>query len=265
MSTGRTTWWPHDAARHRRELHVELGDEFGADGPFLVDVLWSWAQEQRAGGLVKGGFRALARESFVTVSHAQSIVSRAADIGLLDDLEIDSDGRRFMCRCSGWDSDSERGRAAVRQAAKRNRDRDTTEQSVTDRDLSRSVTPSPLPDQTIEEKGVGNRRASTPSDVVDTVIAVLRQCERLRVDRVGVENAVTNWPGQDPVAAARTVVTWVTDPVFQQTNAAMLLDRALSKQQQRAAVKPARRASGTGGRLTAEDFARVARGETDGT
>jgi hypothetical protein len=121
MADGRTQWWPHDAARHRRELQVELGEEFGADGPFLVDVLWSWAQEQRAAGLVKGGFRTLARESFVTVSHAQSIVSRAAQIGLLDDLEIDGDGRRFTCHCSGWASDTERGRAALRQAAKRNR------------------------------------------------------------------------------------------------------------------------------------------------
>jgi hypothetical protein len=147
---GRTSWWGKDAAWHRRELIVELGEEFGAEGPNVMDVLSSWAQEQREAGAVRGGFRTLARESFVTVSHAESIVSRAAEIGALDDLEIDADGRRFTCRVSGWKADQDRARAAVRQAAKRNQaDEDSkTEDAVVTacHGESRSVTPSALPD-----------------------------------------------------------------------------------------------------------------------
>lgn len=231
MADGRTSWWPHDAARHRRELHVELGDEFGSDGPFLVDVLWCWAQEQRGAGVVRGGFRTLARECFVTVSHAQSIVARAAEIGLLDDLEIDTDGRRFTCRASGWQSDSERGRAALRQAAKRNRE---PEETVTDRDTvtpghasSRDVTPSPLPDHR-EGESEGTRASADPLSA--HVVDVLGQCPRLHVEPVGVENAIAAWPGRDHIRAAHTVVTWATDPAFRSTNAARLLADALSKQ-----------------------------------
>jgi hypothetical protein len=151
---GRTTWWGKDAAWHRRELVVELGEEFGAEGPMVLDVLSAWAQEQRDAGAVRGGFRTLARESFVTVCHAQSIVARAAEIGALDDLKIDEDGRRFECRVSGWHSDQQRARAAARQAAKRNQTEETT---VTDRDIvtprhgaSRDVTEKPLPDHTVK-------------------------------------------------------------------------------------------------------------------
>lgn len=158
--TGRTTWWAKDAAWHRRELVVELGEEFGAEGPNVVDVLACWAQEQRAAGEVRGGFRILAREAFVTVSHAQSIVERAAEIGALKDLTIDEDGRRFTCRVAGFRADQDRGRAAWRQAEKRSRagendpgqavtDRDA---QGTDRDESRRVTKRPPPDQTKPEK-----------------------------------------------------------------------------------------------------------------
>lgn len=158
--TGRTTWWAKDAAWLRRELIVELGEEFGAAGPLVMDALSSWAQEQRAGGTVRGGFRTLARETFVTPCSAESIVSRAAAIGALDDLELDADGRRFVCRVSGWKADSVRGRAAIRMAEMRADagetpdpdDEDSPEQDLTDRDLLRPVTPSALPDQTIEEE-----------------------------------------------------------------------------------------------------------------
>lgn len=142
MSAGRTTWFPRDAAWHRRELIVELGEEFGPVALAILDVIDAWAQEQRASGALKGGFRGLARESFVTSCHAESpmdsvraVVSRAAGLGVLDDLEIAEDGRRFTCRVSGWESDQARGRAALRQAAKRNRDSD---EDVTDGD---DVTP----------------------------------------------------------------------------------------------------------------------------
>jgi hypothetical protein len=233
MSAGRTTWWPKDAAWHRRELIVELGEEFGAEGPLVVDVLCAWAQEQRAAGTVRGGFRTLAREAFVTVSHAQSILARATEIGVLDDLECDPDGRRFTCRVSGWKADQDRGRAAVRQAGKRNPSEDSGEQSVTERDEFGSVTASALPNLTKEEKGGGGARATAPGEQVTNAVYILRQCSRLHVDRVGVENAIAAWPNGDPVQAAREVVTWATDPGFRKTNGASLLGDALSKQQQR--------------------------------
>lgn len=226
---GLTSWYPRDAAWHRRELIVELGEEFQSAAISTMDVLCAWAQEQRAGGLVRNGFRILAREAFVTVSHAQSIVSRAAEIGLLDDLEIDDDGRRFSCRVSGWKADTERGRAALRQAAKRKSEAEPPEHTVTDPNVSRDVTPSALPD--IREGVCGARaREPHPDATIAAVVDVLLQCSRLRVERVGVENAIAAWPGRDHVRAARSVVTWASDPTFRQTNAAKLLMDALGKQ-----------------------------------
>jgi hypothetical protein len=76
---------------------------------------------------------------------------------------------------------------------------------------------------------------------IEQVVAILGQCRRLHIDQVGVENAVAAWPHGDAVRAARTIVTWATDPAFRSTNAARLLDQALSKQQQdaaRAAPRP---------------------------
>lgn len=243
----------------------------------VLDVIDAWAQEQRDGGVLKGGFRTLARESFVTVSHAESpgvavrsLVERATAIGVLDDLQVDPDGRRFTCRVSGWEADSTRGRAALRQADKRNRDTEhpvTTGDDVTsERDVSREVTLGALEvDEKREEKereGDARELASSPlSEVFD----VLRQSDRLHIDRVGVENAVGSWPGQDAVRAARTVITWVTDPAFNGTNAARLLDSALSKQQM-AAKREAERPSFPSRRpaqqqASAEDFFKIARGE----
>jgi hypothetical protein len=160
MSAGRTTWWPKDAAWHRRELIIELGEEFEAAGPFVIDVLSAWAQEQRAAGVVRGGFKTLAREAFVTPSYALSIISRAAEIGALDDLKLDEDGRRFTCRISGWDADQARGRAAVRMAQKRANVEDSSdpddepesEECVTEANVLRDVTHSALPNLTKEEE-----------------------------------------------------------------------------------------------------------------
>ena len=154
--TGRTSWWAKDAAWHRRELIVELGDEHASAGPNVMDVLSSMAQEQRAGGAVRGGFRTLARESFCSPEKARAVVEMAAAIGALDDLEIDPDGRRFTCRLSGWTADQERGRATFRKAA----ERDKAGSDVTGcHGESRQVTPSALPDQTRPDQ---EGQAATP-------------------------------------------------------------------------------------------------------
>jgi hypothetical protein len=113
VSGGRTSWWPKDAAWHRRELIVELGTEHGPAGPCVMDVLSSWAQEQRAGGAVRGGFLILAREAFVSREDAQAVVEHAGRIGALDDVEVDDDGRRFACRVSGWQADQAHARSGM--------------------------------------------------------------------------------------------------------------------------------------------------------
>lgn len=108
-----------------------------------------------------------------------------------------------------------------------------------------SAVPAPvaLPDVVRHPRGRGSDRERngngtdpTPrargpiASTIAEVETVLRQCQRLHVDRIGLENAVGSWPGRDPVQAARTVVTWATDPAFRTTNAAKLLGDALSKQ-----------------------------------
>jgi len=92
-----------------------------------------------------------------------------------------------------------------------------------------SASPDPTRPLPTEGEGAGSAREPLAELVAD-VIAVLRQCTRLHVDQIGVENAIASWPGRDHVRAARTVVTWVSDPAFNTTNAAKLLGDALSKQ-----------------------------------
>lgn len=94
-------------------------------------------------------------------------------------------------------------------------------------------------------------RAPGLAGTVQAVIDVLSQCQRLHVDQVGVENAVAAHPHGDAVQAARTVVTWATDPAFRSTNAAKLLGDALSKQKANGQSR--------GGGWTAEEMMRLGR------
>ena len=128
--TGRTSWWPCDSAEHDRELIVELGEEFGPAGPYVVRVLKDLAQQQREDGRVRTGFRVLRAKTFAeSTGQVREIVERAGAIGALDELEIDPDGRRFTCRISGWAADSRRGTEAIRKAHQR---RDTSDLSGTE-------------------------------------------------------------------------------------------------------------------------------------
>ena len=120
---GRTTWLPRDAATHDRELVVELGEEFGPAGPYALTVLSDLAQQQRAAGNVRSGFRSLARKAFTEPETVRRIIERAGEIGALDDLEVDSDGRRFTCRISGWKADHDRAKAAWKKAQQRAADK----------------------------------------------------------------------------------------------------------------------------------------------
>lgn len=128
---------------------VELGEEFGSDGPAVLDWLSCEAKAQNDGGWVKGGHKSVARGCFVDVVTVGHVLSHASQIGALD--ELSGENGRFSCRISGWQADHERGRAAVRKAEERARREGLSSapepdpgdgQAVTDGDLSQVVTPS---------------------------------------------------------------------------------------------------------------------------
>lgn len=121
MSSGRTTWWGKDGRWWGRERQVLLGQEFGTEGPGVMDWLSCEAQTQREGGRVKAGYAAIAHGCFAqSAARVREIVQRAVEIGALDDF---TDGEPFTARISGWSSDQSAIRAATRQADKRDRDR----------------------------------------------------------------------------------------------------------------------------------------------
>lgn len=138
MTAGRTTWYPNDAAEHDRELIVELGDEFGPIGQLVLRVMKDLAAQQslRTGGHVRTGFRVLSKKCTIqgpaseAIDLTRRIVTRAAEIGALDDLEIDEDGRRFTCRVSGWDADFRRGKETLKKGDQRTKDQDDEDQGM---------------------------------------------------------------------------------------------------------------------------------------
>jgi hypothetical protein len=135
-------WLSKDASEWSREWITILGEEFGTVGPAVIDWLKCQAKLQNAAGFVKTGVRTVARgifcEDVVTVGH---VLSRAVEIGQLEEY-VDDRGR-FTCRISGWRSDQERAQAAARKAKQR------AGNTSDDRELSRSVTPSPTESQKV--------------------------------------------------------------------------------------------------------------------
>jgi SOS response regulatory protein OraA/RecX len=117
VTGGRTVWWAKDSAWWRRELIVELGEEFGAAGPAVIDWLACEAKAQNDSGCVKAGRKTVARGCFVEVATVSNVLSRSVTLGLLEDFK--EDGSRFTCRISGWLADNERASAAARQSRKR--------------------------------------------------------------------------------------------------------------------------------------------------
>jgi hypothetical protein len=151
-TAGRTTWSARDAAHHDRELVVELLEEFGPAGPYVDVVLRDLAQQQRDGGTIKTGFRSLGRKTKLDPEHVRRIVEHGAAIGIFDDLEIDTDGRRFTCRVSGWDADQDRGKSAWKKAAQRAKETEGQggDMSTSEVDMSPSGSPT-RPNQTNTE------------------------------------------------------------------------------------------------------------------
>lgn len=128
MSTsGKTIWWPKDTAWWRRERIVALGEEFGADGPAVIDWLSCEAKVQNDGGWVKSGPRSIARGCFVPVATVCHVLSRSVTLGLLDDYT--EEAGVVTCRLSGFGADAARGAATLRQQAKRRREEEEREPS----------------------------------------------------------------------------------------------------------------------------------------
>lgn len=119
-TTGRTVWLAKDAAWWRRGRIVELGEEFGADGPAVIDWLTCEAKAQNDGGWVKTGHKPISRGCFVDLVTVCPILSRAVQLGLLD--EFQGTETVFTCRISGWKDDQEKPLAAARKAEQRARE-----------------------------------------------------------------------------------------------------------------------------------------------
>lgn len=242
MSSGRTSWWAKDGGWYDRERVVELGEEFGPAGPLVLDWLSCQAKLQNDGpfdaptGVVKSGFRAVARGCFIAdVDIVRAIVELAVEIGALDDLQVD--GRTFTCRISGWKS--EQGRAAQ---TSRKRDQRATGQPGTDGDNSGRKAPrtsqdipgqpgttrdeAPVvpeclttgPDRTLlEEEEQGRDRSSehTQHSALPAVLDVLHAVPDLTVDPLPVLStlAANAWATDDElVAAAHHVAAWARSP-----------------------------------------------------
>lgn len=115
MTEGRTYWYAEDATYLSRALVIELGDEFGPAVVGVLQSIKSHAKLQNDGGRVKTGLATVNRESFAGDSGlCRRIIERAAEIGVLDELEW-SDERRFKCRVSGWEADQGKGYETVRK------------------------------------------------------------------------------------------------------------------------------------------------------
>lgn len=204
MSDGRTVWWAKDTLWSERERIMAIGEDFGADGPMVIDWLSSRAKLQNDGGRVKVGYRALSRGSFVPLERLPVILSRCVTVGLLHDLS-ESEGI-IACRISGWQQDQERGRAAIRQAR------------------SRSSKPKADPDPDPLSRSVTGRHGESPreenSSTTTTPRAGLRErIEGMRdvcrpfgydLDEITAANVLERFPSvADPVGTTRGCVEWL--------------------------------------------------------
>jgi hypothetical protein len=211
---GRTIWWAKDVGWWHRERIIDLGEEFGADGPAVIDWLSGEAKAQNDGGRVKSGVKAISRGCFVDVVTVGHVLSRSVTLGLLDDFE-GSDGL-FTCRISGWQGDQNRGRAAFRQANKRARDGSTEPDpppddgghSVTDRDVSRPVTASSIEKRRETTTTTASERACAHPDNLPAQILEIQQVFRefgppgCEIDELSAAGVLARFPSAEHVQLA---------------------------------------------------------------
>ena len=247
MSNGRTMWFALDVARHRRSLMVDLQDEFGPAALALDVVLTAHAKEQNQGGEVRDGFSALAREAGMSGQGevVRAFVERAAEIGWLDDLVVDEDGRRFEARVSGWKNDQDRARASWKKAGQRDAKKDPCLPDSGDGDkggqggdMSPVVPKCPPTAQhsTAQIRGREGARepdlnAAANNDKLRSVVEVLRSCPRLTFDLelLGVAHALAAHPDADALRAAHIAVSNASDPNYRTTDAGKALRYALNE------------------------------------
>jgi hypothetical protein len=73
-------------------------------------------------------------------------------------------------------------------------------------------------------------------------MAILDRADRLQLTGMmdaGIESAIAAHPGKDPIAAAHTVVAWVSDPAFRKTSPTGVFLDALRTQPEHVATAPA--------------------------
>jgi hypothetical protein len=131
---GRTTWWPKDAAWHRRGYQRRLGRRFGASGLAAMDVMWAWAQEQRTQtqkvGFFYNDYILLQEEACLESEElAREIVAYAVELGALIDFDEHQDGNRFRAVVNGLEEDQRRGRESIRKRDQRAAQADEEEDS----------------------------------------------------------------------------------------------------------------------------------------
>jgi hypothetical protein len=98
-------WCPLDREFLTQDTVRELGERFGAAGPLVFLALVLEAGKRLAGtapGVVEMRFNALARLAFSEPQTVQEVVTAAAEVGLLADLE--GDGERFKARLTRFEA-----------------------------------------------------------------------------------------------------------------------------------------------------------------
>lgn len=246
MSEGRTVWFAKDCSWWRREGIVALGLEFGASGPAVIDWLYGEAKLQNDGGKVKSGQNAVAQGAFVDLVTVCHVLSRAVELGVLDDFEADK--TRFTCRISGYRADQDRAKASFRQAAKRERDRaessatagdsisdhvrTASEDAVTDRDESRLVTPrhaeSPTEQDSINSTPLTPQGGSPLQESSDQAPAPRRPGGARQRDLAAYRDQVDAWsrthfPDGRPEAVA-DLISWAREGLGLNAHAPLTAD-----------------------------------------
>lgn len=173
--SGRTSWWAHDAAWHRRGRQMRLAAKFGPAGPWVLCVITSLAQEQRSrendNGEVHHDVFALGRECFIDdESEVRAIVAFAGEIGALDGLRWSHDGERFTARVSGWAAEQARAENTVKKRRQRaeKTSGDKRGQTGTNSEMSPFV---PLPDQTRPDHRSVCLSERADADAIDDLVA----------------------------------------------------------------------------------------------
>jgi hypothetical protein len=85
------------------------------------------------------------------------------------------------------------------------------------------------------------RAEELPPGQVGEVMAILDRADRLQLTGMmdsGIESAIAAHPGKDPIAAAHTVVAWVSDPAFRKTSPTGVFLDALRTQPEHVAATP---------------------------